>query len=127
MATTTHSKTMTTTVQALQWATEADQALLSDALSHYGPDSLTGGLSAPLDAGEIRPHWPEAEALQTATYGALLAADALYSHADRLWRRNDRAMGARANELGMAMAAGRLVLERLAPLPDVLVQVSPAI
>jgi hypothetical protein len=116
---------MTTTVQALQWATEADQSLLSDALSHYCPDSLTGGLSAPLDAGEIRPHWPEA--LQPATYGALLAADALYRHADRLWHRNDRAMGARANELGMAMAAGRLVLERLAPLPDVLVQVSPAI
>ena len=46
----------TTTVQALQWATEADQALLSDALSHYGTDSLTGGLAAPLAAGDIRPH-----------------------------------------------------------------------
>ena len=115
----------TTTVQALQWATEADQALLSDALSHYGADSLTGGLAAPLAAGDIRPHWPEPESWQSATYGALLAADALYRQADRLWRRNDRVMGGRANELGMALAAGRLVLERLAPLPEVQVQISP--
>ena len=116
-----------TTVQALQWATEADLALLSDALSHYGADSLTGGLAAPLAAGDIRPHWPEEQAWQSATYGALLAADALYKQADRLWRRKDRAMGARANELGMAMAAGRLVLERLAPLPEVQVQISPEV
>jgi hypothetical protein len=116
---------MTTTVQALQWATAPDQALLSDALSHYGADSLTGGLAAPLAAGDIRPHWPDPEAWQAATYGALLAADALYRQADRLWRRNDRAMGARANELGMALAAGRLVLERLAPLLELPIHISP--
>ena len=115
----------TVTVQALQWATAADQALLSDALSHYGHDSLTGGLQAPLDAGEIRPHWPEPDAIQGTTYGALLAADALYRHADRLWHRNDRAMGARASELGLAFAAGRLVLERLAPLSELPIQISP--
>lgn len=115
----------TTPTKALQWATAADQALLSDALSHYGPDSLTGGLSAPLEAGEIRPHWLEPEAVQGATYGALLAADALYRHADRLWHRNDRAMGARANELGLALAGGRLVLERLAALPELPIQISP--
>lgn len=115
----------TATPAALQWATEADLALLGDALSHYGPESLTGGLAAPLAAGQIRPHWPEPEAWQPATYGALLAADALYRQADRLWQRNDRAMAARTNELGMAMAAGRLVLERLTPLPEVQVQISP--
>lgn len=116
-----------TTVHALQWATPADQALLSDALSHYGTDSLTGGLAAPLAAGDIRPHWPEPESWQSATYGALLAADALIRQADRLWRRNDRAMGARANELGRALADGRLVVERLAPLPEVQVQISPEV
>jgi hypothetical protein len=115
---------MTTTVQALQWATDADQGLLSDALSHYAVDSLTGGLAAPLAAGDIRPHWPEPEAWQAATYGALLASDALYRQADRLWRRNDRAMGARANELGLALAAGRLVLERLAPLLELRIHIS---
>jgi hypothetical protein len=116
---------MTTTVQALQWVTEADQALLSDALSHYGADSLTGGLSAPLAAGDLRLHWPEPEAWQAGTYGALLASDALYRQADRLWRRGDRAMGARANELGLALAAGRLVLERLAPLLELPIHISP--
>lgn len=119
--------TTTTAPVALQWATEADQALLADALSHYGPDSLTGGLAAPLEAGEIRPHWPAPEAWQSATYGALLAADALYRQADRLWQRRDRAMGARANELGMALAAGRLVLERLASLPELPIQISPEV
>lgn len=115
----------TTAPAALQWATESDLALLSDALSHYGADSLTGGLAAPLAAGDIRPHWPEPEAWQSATYGALLAADALIRQADRLWRRGDRAIASRANELAMAMAAGRLVLERLAPLPELLLQISP--
>ena len=36
-------------------------------------------------------------------------------------------MGGRANELGMALAAGRLVLERLALLPEVQVQISPEV
>ena len=117
----------TTTVKALNWATEADQALLSNALSHYDAGSITGGLQAPLDAGEIRPHWPEPDAIQGATYGALLAADALYRHADRLWRRGDRAMASRTSQLGLAFAGGRLQFERLAALPKVPVQISPEV
>jgi hypothetical protein len=121
---------VTITPQALQWATDADVALMAMALSHYGPETLTGGLAAPLAAGEIRPHWPEpqkwpARQLPSATYGALLLGDALINQAERLWRRNDRAMAARANELGGAMASGRLVLERLAALPELRVQISP--
>ena len=116
---------MTTTVKALKWVTDADAALISDALSHYDADSLTGGLQAPFQAGDIRAHWPEPDAIQGATYGALLAADALYRQADRLWRRGDRAMAGRTSQLGLAFAGGRLQFERLAPLPEVPVQISP--
>ena len=115
----------TTTVKALKWATDADAALISDALSHYDSDTLTGGLQAPFQAGEIRAHWPEPDAIQGTTYGALLASEAMYRQADRLWRRGDRVMASRTSELGLALAGGRLQLERLSALPEVLVQISP--
>lgn len=118
---------MTTTVKTLDWVTEADAWLISAALSHYDSDSLTGGLQAPFRAGDIRAHWPEPEAIQGATYGALLASDALYRNADRLWRGGDRAMASRTSELGLAFAAGRLQFERLVALPEVPVQISPEV
>lgn len=115
---------MATPIAEITWATAADTALLSDALSHYGPDSLTYEMAAPVAAGDIRLRWSEPDQVQGPTYGAMLAADALYRQADRLWRRNDRAMAGRTSELGLAMAGGRLVLERLAALPEITVQIS---
>jgi hypothetical protein len=100
----------TTAPPVIDWATAEDQSILSDALSHYGAESLIAGLIEPLAAGRIRPYWPSPEQLeQSATYGAMLAAEALYKQSDRLQRRTDRTAAARANELGLAFAAGRLV------------------
>jgi len=97
------------TTAATDWAAADDHSILSDALSHYSTETLTGGLIEPLAAGRIRLFWPAAkDQQQPATYGALLAADALYRQSDRLQRRTARTAAARANELGMALAAGRL-------------------
>lgn len=98
----------TTAPPVIDWATAEDQSILSDALSHYGAESLIAGLIEPLATGRIRPYWPAAADQQPATYGAMLAADALYRQSDRLQRRADRITAARANQLGMAFAAGRL-------------------
>ena len=117
----------TTTVKTLFWATEADAALISMALSHYGDDSITGGISKAFRAGDIRAHWPMPDDIQGATYGALLASDAMYRQADRLWKRGDRAMAHQTSQLGLAFAGGRLQFERLAALPEVPVQISPEV